>query len=75
MNSKNNNNNNNNSKNVSIGRTLTNEKELSTTLHDMLVDYIKQQNKLNDLLRYDETRIKAYFLVDITDIFHKARYW
>jgi len=73
--SKNNKKNNNNSKNrksVSVGRMLTHEKELTTTLRDLLIDYVKEQDKLDDFSRLDETQIKAYFLDEITRIFQES---
>ena len=71
-NNKKNNNNSKNRKNVSVGRMLTYEKELTTTLYDLLVDYVKQQDKLDDFSRLDETQIKAYFLDEITRIFQES---
>ena len=73
--SKNNKKNNNNSKNrksVSVGRMLTHEKELTTTLRNLLIDYVKEQDKLDDFSRLDETQIKAYFLDEITRIFQES---
>ena len=60
-----------NSKNVSIELTLAYEKELSTILYDRLVEYVKQQNKLNDIIQYDNRHIENY-LERISDIFHEA---
>src|SRR5207247_3786850 len=67
-----NNNNSKNRKNVSVGRMLTYEKELTTTLRDLLVEHVKQQDKLDDFSRLDEAQIKAYFLDEITRIFQES---
>ena len=74
MNSKNNNNKdkNKNSKISAIGFTITYKNELSIYLYDKLVDYVRQQDKLNDFLKYDERQLKLYFLKEITDIFQQA---
>jgi hypothetical protein len=75
--SQNNNNKNNknskqpNSNNGSIELTLTYEKELSTILYARLVEYVKQQNKLNEFTQYDNRHIETY-LEKISDIFHGA---
>jgi hypothetical protein len=69
---KKNNNTSGNRKNVSVGRMLTFEKELTTTLHDLLVDYVKQQDKFDDFSILDEVQIKAYFLDEITRIFQES---
>jgi hypothetical protein len=71
-NKKNNSNNSKNRKNVSVGRMLTYEKELTTTLYDLLVDYVKKQDKLDDFSRLEEAQIKAYFLDEITRIFKES---
>jgi hypothetical protein len=60
-----------NSKNGSIELTLTYEKELLTILYDILMEYMKQQNNLNEFLQYDKRHIET-FLEKITDIFHEA---
>jgi hypothetical protein len=72
LNSKNNNNKDKNSKNSAIGFTISNKNELSINLYYKLVDYVRQQEKLNDFLKYDERQIKVYFLKEITDIFQQA---
>jgi len=54
LNSKNNNNNDKNSKISAIGFTITYKNELSINLYDKLVDYVRQQDKLNEFLKYDE---------------------
>ena len=71
-NSKNNKNKDNNSKSSPIALTLSYKNELSVNLYDRLVDYVKQQDKLNDFLKYDERQLKVYFLEEITDIFQQA---
>jgi len=72
LNSKNNNNNDKNSKISAIEFTITYKNELSIYLYDKLVDYVRQQDKLNDFLKYDERQLKLYFLKEITDIFQQA---
>ena len=72
LNSKSNNNKDNNTKNSPIGLTLSNKTELPANLCDRLVDYVKQQAKLNDFLIYDERQLEVYFLEEITDIFQQA---
>ena len=77
MNSKNNNNKDINikDKNINISATrctITSKNVLSINLYDKLVDYLRQQDKLNDLVKYDESQLKVYFLKEITDIFQQA---
>ena|SRR2546428_10570011 len=60
-----------NSKNGSIELTLAYEKELSTILYDSLMEYVKQQNKLNEFIQYDKRHIETY-LEKISDIFQEA---
>jgi hypothetical protein len=52
--------------------TLSYKDELPANLCDRLVDYVKQQDKLNDFLKYDERQLKVYFLEEIIDIFQQA---
>lgn len=59
---KNNNNKNNKTRVDSIGLTLSYEKELSTILYDILLDYVKKQNKLDEFLQYDKGRFRDYFI-------------
>lgn len=61
-----------NRKNVSVGRMLTYEKELTTTLRDLLVDYVKQQDKFDEFSILDEVQIKAYFLDELARIFKES---
>ena len=74
MNSKNNNNKdkNKNSKISAIGFTITYKNELSINLYDKLVECLRQQDKLNDFLKYDKSQLKVYFLKEITDIFQQS---
>ena len=77
MNSKNNNNKDINikDKNINISATrctITSKNVLSINLYDKLVDYLRQQDKLNDLVKYDESQLKVYFLKEITDIFQQS---
>jgi hypothetical protein len=70
-NSKNNNNKDNNSKVSPIGLILSYKDELPINLYDKLVDHVKQQDKLNDFLKYDERQLEVYFLEEITNIFEQ----
>jgi hypothetical protein len=72
LNSINNNNKDENSRIRATGFTITYKNELSINLYDKLVDYVRQQDKLNDFLKYDERQVKVYFLKEITDIFQQA---
>lgn len=51
--------------------TLSYKDGLPANLCNRLVDYVKQQDKL-DFLRYDESQLKVYFLEEIIDIFQQA---
>jgi hypothetical protein len=57
---------------MATGFTTTYKNELSINLYDKLVDYVRQEDRLNDFLKYDETQHKVYFLNEITDIFQQA---
>jgi hypothetical protein len=57
LNSKNNINKDNNNKISLNGLTLSYKSELPANLCDRLVDYVKQQDKLNDFLKYDERQL------------------
>jgi hypothetical protein len=71
-NSKNHNNKDNTSNISPNGLTLSYKDELPANLRDRLVDYVKQHDKLNDFLKYDEKQLKVYFLEEIIDIFQQA---
>jgi len=62
--SKNYNNKDNNNNISPNGLTLSYKNELPADLRDRLVDYVKQQDKLNDFLKY--------FLEEVIDIFQQA---
>ena len=72
LNSKNSINKDNNNNISPNGLTLSYKNELPADLRDRLVDYVKQQDKLNDFLKYDERQLKVYFLEEIIDIFQQA---
>jgi hypothetical protein len=72
LNSKNNNNKDKNTKISANGFTITYKNEFSVNLYDRLIDYVRQQDRLNDFLKYDETQLKVYFLKEIADIFQQA---
>ncbi len=70
--SKNYNNKDNNNNISPNGLTLSYKNELPADLRDRIVDYVKQQDKLYDFLKYDERQLKVCFLEEIIDIFQQA---
>jgi len=65
-------NNKDNNNNISPNGLTLGYKNEPANLCDRLIDYVKQQDKLNDFLRYDERQLKVYFLEEIIDIFQQA---